>query len=335
MRSSYAPSTGQMLLARRLQDFVLWGLEALLCFILLDKREREAGLRAYASGSSRSKPAEPASAYLGHGCLGLFHAEASTSDPFLNRPALGPKAACEVLVLGQGALVDDLLDHIRAEGATAHAVAHDIDACLRLIQKGVTPHRLDDLSNQASRINLVISTSLTHFVDAGVLARLPEDAVILDLAALPGSVNYELAKKFDLKVIWAPPPVGIRLERVDPKIWREILAILTGKRDSALSFKPSGSLAPEQHSSRGDPRGASLGVHRNHDETAVGQSRLRHIACIASGLWRWPRSRGGLVHHPDRRHAPDVRKTQLSIPSLSADDAQPDDRREPQEPVSL
>jgi dipicolinate synthase subunit A len=227
-----------MLLARRLQDFVLWGLEALLCFILLDKREREAGRRAYAAGSSRSKPAEPASAYLGHGCLGLFDAGAAGDDPFLNRPALESKAACEALVLGHGALVDDLLGRIRAQGVPAHAVARDIEECLQLIQKDVTPHRLNDLPNQVSRINLVISTSLTHFVDAGVLARLPEDAVILDLAALPGSVNYELAKKFDLKVIWAPPPLGVRLERLDPKVWRDILAILTACRIRRASGSP-------------------------------------------------------------------------------------------------
>lgn len=248
MRSFCAPSTVRMPLTRRLQDYALRGLEGLLCFILLDKREREAGRRASAAaGSSRFKPVEPASAYLGHGCLGLFDADASTSDPFLNRPALGPKAACEVLVLGHGALVDDLLDRIRAEGAPAHAVAHDIDACLRLIQKGAIPHKLEDLPNQVSRINLVISTSLTHFVDAGVLARLPDDAVILDLAALPGSVNYELAKKFDLKVIWAPPPFGIRRERLDGDVWRDIQAILSSKRDSALSISPSGRLAREPH----------------------------------------------------------------------------------------
>lgn len=177
MRPFDALSTGRIHLAQRLQDYALKGLEGLLCFILLDKREREVGRRASAvAGSSRFNPVEPASAYLGHGCLGLSDADASASDPFLNRPAIGPKAACEVMVLGHGALVDDLLDRIHAEGAPAHVVAHDIDGCLRLIQKGATPHKLEDLPSQVSRINLVISTSLTHFVDAGVLARLPEAA---------------------------------------------------------------------------------------------------------------------------------------------------------------
>jgi hypothetical protein len=58
-------------------------------------------------------------------------------------------------------------------------------------------------------------------------------------------VNYELAKKFDLKVIWAPPPLGIRRERLDGDVWRNIQAILTSKRDSALSISPSGRLARE------------------------------------------------------------------------------------------
>lgn len=236
MRRADAFFTWRMRQARRLQDCALWGLETLLCLLLLDKRERRARRRA--SAVAASKTGELASAHLGHGCLGLFEADAG--DPFLDRPALGAKAACEALVLGEGALADDLLRRLRAQGIPAHAVAHDLEERQRLRDADVTPHRLDDLPNQARRFDLVISTGLAHFVDAGLLARLPEDAVVIDLAGLPGSVNYELANKLELKVIWAPPPLGVRRERLDAKVWRDILALVARKRDAASSLEPGG-----------------------------------------------------------------------------------------------
>lgn len=221
-------------LSRRLQDYALRGVEFVLRYILLSASER-AVLRdaSQLSVSRRSERVERASAYLGHGCLGLFDGDGPIGDPFLGRPADSPKSACETLVTGRGPLLDDLLDRIGAEGFPAHAVASDIEECLRLIQKGVTPHRLDDLPHQASRIDVIISTDFTHFIGVGVLARLPENVVILDLAGPPGSVNYELAKKFDVNVIWTPPPPGVRRKGIEPDVWKEIRTILTRQRENA------------------------------------------------------------------------------------------------------
>lgn len=218
----------------RLKEYALRVVEVLLRLVLLSGAEREAlrgASRAAEPGGSEG--VERSSAYLGHGCLGLFDADGPVGDPFVGRPVDAPRAACEALVIGRGPLSDDVLDKFQAEGVPTHAVASDIEECLRLIRKGVTPHRADDLPYQASRMDLIISTDHTQFVDAGMLARLPDNAVIFDLTGPPGGVNYELAQKFDVKVVWARPPCGVRRQALAPDLWREIQTILTSRRETA------------------------------------------------------------------------------------------------------
>ncbi|PPQ32631.1 hypothetical protein CCR94_04705 [Rhodoblastus sphagnicola] len=220
----------------RIQNYALRGVEFILRLALLNASERKAcSVSSEAERPRRSEPVERASSFLGHGRLGLPDADGAADDPFVARPLLASKAACEVLVIGRGALFDELLSRVRAEDVSVHAVADDIEECLQLIENDVTPHRVADLPNQASRLNVVISTGLTHFIGAAILARLPESAVIFDLAGLPGSVDYELAKKFDVKVIWTSPPLGVRRDWIEPDVWTEIRAILTSKRASPLS----------------------------------------------------------------------------------------------------
>ena len=206
----------------------------MLRFVLLNASER-AALRgqSHAASLGCSERSERPSAYVGHGCLGLFDADGPVGDPFVGRPVAAPKAACEALVIGSGPLLDDILDKVRAEGVPTHAVANTVEECLRLIEKGVTPHRADDLSYQASRIDVIISTDPAQFIDAGVLARLPDNAVVFDLAGPPGSVNYELAKKFDVNVIWARPPLGVTRKEIAPGVWSEVRKILTNRQKTA------------------------------------------------------------------------------------------------------
>jgi dipicolinate synthase subunit A len=135
-----------------------------------------------------------------------------------------PKPACEVLVAGRAKIAEGLLRCILAEGLLAegvnlHAIAADIDGARDLIAQGVVPHRLEDLPNQAARFDLILSMDLMHYIGAEVLTRLPEHAVILDLAPPPGSVDYEAAKKIGREAIWAPSPVAGRLAGLGPETW--------------------------------------------------------------------------------------------------------------------
>ena len=54
----------------------------------------------------------------------------------------------------------------------------------------------------APRLDIVISTGRSNFIDARLIARLPERALIVDFAGPPGSVDFETAKRLGREVIW-------------------------------------------------------------------------------------------------------------------------------------
>jgi dipicolinate synthase subunit A len=62
---------------------------------------------------------------------------------------------------------------------------------------------------------MVFSTVPSRVIGADVLERLPKSALLVDLAAPPGGIDFEAAKQLGLKAIWgrglgsrAPVTVG-------------------------------------------------------------------------------------------------------------------------------
>ena len=194
-------------------------LEIVLRWIFLDAQERKAHplssqIRAPLSwGPEGGNGARSRCGDAGGGANALPVPDAARSHP-----------TCDVLVAGRAKIAEGLLRCILAEGLLAegvnlHAIAADIDGDRDLIAQGVIPHRLEDLPNQAARFDLILSMDLMHYIGAEVLTRLPEHAVILDLAPPPGSVDYETAKKIGREAIWAPSPVAGRLAGLGPETW--------------------------------------------------------------------------------------------------------------------
>ena len=77
------------------------------------------------------------------------------------------------------------------------------------------PHTLDELPALAHRLDMLFSTVPSRVVGADILERLPKSALLVDLAAPPGGVDFEAAKRLGLKAIWgrglgsrAPVTVG-------------------------------------------------------------------------------------------------------------------------------
>ena len=60
---------------------------------------------------------------------------------------------------------------------------------------GATPHGLEELPALAPRLDLVFSTVPSRVVGEDVLSRLPKSALVVDLAAPPGGVDFDAAKR--------------------------------------------------------------------------------------------------------------------------------------------
>ncbi len=120
-----------------------------------------------------------------------------------------------VCVVGQGTIGAVLTRYLVALGAHTHVAARNPEQRAAAYVAGATPHQLAALPELAPRLDMVFSTVPSRVVGADVLARLPKSALLVDLAAPPGGIDFETAQQLGLKAIWgrglgsrAPVTVG-------------------------------------------------------------------------------------------------------------------------------
>ena len=120
-----------------------------------------------------------------------------------------------VCVVGHGTIGAALARTLVALGAHVHVAARNAEQRAAAYVAGATPHGLAELSELAPRLDMVFSTVPLRVVGSDVLGRLPPSALVVDLAAPPGGIDLEAAKRRGLKAIWgrglgsrAPVTVG-------------------------------------------------------------------------------------------------------------------------------
>jgi dipicolinate synthase subunit A len=118
-------------------------------------------------------------------------------------------------VVGQGTVGAVLTRYLVALGAHTHVAARNAEQRAQAFVAGATPHLLEELPQLAPRLDFIFSTVPTRVVGEDVLSRLPKSALIVDLAAPPGGVDFDAAKRLGLTAIWgrglgsrAPVTVG-------------------------------------------------------------------------------------------------------------------------------
>jgi dipicolinate synthase subunit A len=118
-------------------------------------------------------------------------------------------------VVGQGTIGAVLTRYLVALGAHTHIAARNPEQRAAAFVAGATPHLLEELPELAPRLDFVFSTVPARVVGEDVLSRLPKSALIVDLAAPPGGVDFDAAKRLGLVAIWgrglgsrAPVTVG-------------------------------------------------------------------------------------------------------------------------------
>jgi dipicolinate synthase subunit A len=118
-------------------------------------------------------------------------------------------------VVGQGTIGAVLARYLVALGAHTHVAARNAEQRAAAYVAGARPHLLADLPALAPSLDLVFSTVPSRVVGEDVLSGLPKTALIVDLAAPPGGVDFEAAKRLGLNAIWgrglgsrAPVTVG-------------------------------------------------------------------------------------------------------------------------------
>jgi dipicolinate synthase subunit A len=118
-------------------------------------------------------------------------------------------------VVGQGTIGTVLTRYLVTLGARTHVVARNPEQRAAAFVAGATPHVFEELPSLASRLDFIFSTVPSRVVGEDVLSQLPKSALVIDLAAPPGGVDFDAAKRLGLKAIWgrglgsrAPVTVG-------------------------------------------------------------------------------------------------------------------------------
>lgn len=108
-----------------------------------------------------------------------------------------------VLVLGYGRIGKMLCHILKSMGAYVYASARKRRDFEWIRSYGYSPVATSNICDTVSECRLVFNTIPGLVLCENELYCLPSDALIVDLASKPGGVDFDVAKKLGLKVIWA------------------------------------------------------------------------------------------------------------------------------------
>ena len=108
-----------------------------------------------------------------------------------------------VCLVGQGSIGSLVTQTLRGLGADVHVAARNPVQRAAAYAAGAEPHELGDLHKVFPSTDIVIASVPARIIGADLLKLLPKHALLVDLAAPPGSIDREAAQALGLKFIWA------------------------------------------------------------------------------------------------------------------------------------
>jgi dipicolinate synthase subunit A len=125
-----------------------------------------------------------------------------------------------VVVLGLGRVGMSVARTFHLLGSKVKVGARKPEHIARITEMGLSPFHLDELTNYVSDTDILINTIPHLIVTAKVIAKMPVQTLVIDLASKPGGTDFRYAEKRGIKALLAPSLPGI----VAPKTAGTILA---------------------------------------------------------------------------------------------------------------
>lgn len=107
------------------------------------------------------------------------------------------------LVLGYGKIGKILSKDLYALGAQTYVEARKYADLAMIEGHGYEPLPLDNLKDHIHEFDIIFNTIPALILDDEILTKVKKDALIIDLASKPGGIDFDAAKAYGLKVIWA------------------------------------------------------------------------------------------------------------------------------------
>lgn len=124
------------------------------------------------------------------------------------------------IVLGLGRTGFTMARTLQGLGADVRVGVRREEDVARAAVMGWKPFLTTDLAAQTGEVDLLFNTIPTMIITAQILSRMPQKAVIIDLASAPGGCDFRFAEKRGIKALLAPGLPGI----VAPKTAGGIIA---------------------------------------------------------------------------------------------------------------
>ncbi|WP_077615827.1 dipicolinic acid synthetase subunit A [Caenibacillus caldisaponilyticus] len=125
-----------------------------------------------------------------------------------------------VLILGLGRTGMTLARIFHALGAKVKVAARRPEHLARIAEMGLSPFHIDDLESHVGDVDICLNTIPAKVLTGKVIAKMPAQALIVDIASKPGGTDFRYAEKRGIKAILAPSLPGI----VAPKTAGRIIA---------------------------------------------------------------------------------------------------------------
>jgi len=136
-----------------------------------------------------------------------------------------------IVVTGIGRVGMSTARTFDALGANVSVGARKSEDLARITEMGLTPFEMKDLEHYVKDCDILINTVPAPVVSASVIANLPPNALILDLASKPGGTDFRYAEKRGVQAILAlglpgmvaPKTAGLILAKVISQLIQEQL----------------------------------------------------------------------------------------------------------------
>ncbi|AHF09649.1 MULTISPECIES: dipicolinate synthase subunit DpsA [Dehalobacter] len=128
----------------------------------------------------------------------------------------------ESFVLGLGRCGMTLVNLLKGMGAKVTCVARKPSDLARAVEMGVRAIGFSDLEKEINRAEIVFNTVPALILGRDLLNKMSRETVIIDIASIPGGIDFEYAQMLGIKAQLAPGLPGI----VAPKTAGKMLAKL-------------------------------------------------------------------------------------------------------------
>lgn len=131
-----------------------------------------------------------------------------------------------VIVLGLGRTGMSVARTFQALGAKVKVGARKSEHIARITEMGMEPFYLEHLEEEVEDVDICINTVPVKIVTAKVIAGMPSQTLIIDLASKPGGTDFRYAEKRGIKALLAPGLPGIVAPKTAGRILSNVLSQL-------------------------------------------------------------------------------------------------------------